>query len=352
MKLTVNLGANSYPIYIKNNILSQADTYIHEAFRGHKIIIISDDIVYPLYGEALTARLADWECYHIVLPHGEQTKDFQTLPQIYEAMAEAHFTRTDMIIALGGGVIGDLAGFAASTYMRGIKLVQIPTSLLAQVDSSVGGKVAVDLPQGKNLVGAFYQPSLVLIDPTVLDTLSERFIIDGMGEVVKYGCIEDTDLFETLASHTSFKDLKKVLPEVITRCVDIKREIVEEDQFDTGRRMLLNFGHTLAHAIEQHFNYQMQIHGEAVAIGMYQITRIAEERGLTEAGTAERILNVLNIYRLPHKCGLPLGSLTKAISLDKKNMHGTLNLVLLHDIGNSYAEPSSLQFFDEPKRMI
>ena len=173
-----------------------------------------------------------------------------------------------------------------------------------------------------------------------------------MGEVVKYGCIEDADLFETLASHTSFKDLKKVLPDVITRCVDIKREIVEEDQFDTGRRMLLNFGHTLAHAIEQHFNYQMQIHGEAVAIGMYQITRIAEERGLTEAGTAERILNVLNIYRLPHKCGLPLGSLTKAISLDKKNMHGTLNLVLLHDIGNSYAEPSSLQFFDEPKRMI
>lgn len=176
-------------------------------------MIISDDIVYPIYGEALTARLADWECYHIVLPHGEQTKDFQTLPQIYEAMADAHFTRTDMIIALGGGVIGDLAGFAASTYMRGIKLVQIPTSLLAQVDSSVGGKVAVDLPQGKNLVGAFYQPSLVLIDPTVLDTLSERFIIDGMGEVVKYGCIEDADLFETLASHTSFKDLKKVLPE-------------------------------------------------------------------------------------------------------------------------------------------
>ena len=267
-------------------------------------------------------------------------------------MAEAHFTRTDMIIALGGGVIGDLAGFAASTYMRGIKLVQIPTSLLAQVDSSVGGKVAVDLPQGKNLIGAFYQPSLVLIDPTVLDTLSERFIIDGMGEVVKYGCIEDAELFETLASHTSFKDLKKVLPEVITRCVDIKREIVEEDQFDTGRRMLLNFGHTLAHAIEQHFNYQMQIHGEAVAIGMYQITRIAEERGLTEAGTAEKILNVLNIYRLPHKCGLPLGSLTNAISLDKKNMHGKLNLVLLHNIGNSYAEPSSLQFFDEPKRMI
>lgn len=352
MKLNVNLGANSYPIYIENNILSQADTYIREAFRGHKIMIISDDIVYPIYGEALTARLTDWECYHIVLPHGEQTKDFQTLPQIYEAMAEARFSRTDMIVALGGGVIGDLAGFAAATYMRGIKLVQIPTSLLAQVDSSVGGKVAVDLPQGKNLVGAFYQPSLVLIDPTVLDTLSDRFIIDGMGEVVKYGCIEDADLFETLASHASFKDLKKVLPEVIARCVDIKREIVEEDQFDTGRRMLLNFGHTLAHTIEQHFNYQMQIHGEAVAIGMYQLTRIAEERGLTEAGTAEKILKVLNIYRLPHKCGLQLGSLTQAISLDKKNMHGTLNLVLLHNIGSSYVEPTSLQFFNEPERMI
>lgn len=352
MKLTVNLGANSYPIYIENNILSQADTYIHEVFRGKKIMIISDDIVYPIYGDALKARLADWECYHMVLPHGEQTKDFQTLPQIYEAMANARFSRTDMIIALGGGVIGDLAGFAAATYMRGIKLVQIPTSLLAQVDSSVGGKVAVDLPQGKNLVGAFYQPSLVLIDPTVLDTLSDRFIIDGMGEVVKYGCIEDADLFETLASHNSFKDLKQVLPDVIARCVDIKREIVEEDQFDTGRRMLLNFGHTLAHTIEQHFNYQMQIHGEAVAIGMYQLTRMAEERGLTEPGTAEKILHVLNIYRLPHKCDLPLGILTKAISLDKKNMHGTLNLVLLNHIGSSYVNPSSLQFFDEPKRMI
>lgn len=352
MKLNVNLGANSYPIYIENNILSQADTYIREAFRGHKIMIISDDIVYPIYGETLKARLADWECYHMVLPHGEQTKGFQTLPQIYEALAEARFTRTDVIIALGGGVIGDLAGFAAATYMRGIKLVQIPTSLLAQVDSSVGGKVAVDLPQGKNLVGAFFQPSLVLIDPTVLDTLSDRFIVDGMGEVVKYGCIEDASLFETLASHTSFKDLKKVLPEVITRCVDIKREIVEEDQFDTGKRMLLNFGHTLAHTIEQHFNYKMQIHGEAVAIGMYQITQIAEERGLTEAGTAEKILNVLNIYRLPHRIGLPLGSLTQAISLDKKNMHGTLNLILLHNIGSSYAEQTSLQFFNEPKRMI
>ena len=352
MKLNVNLEANSYPIYIENNILRQADTYIREAFRGHKIMIISDDIVYPIYGDALTARLADWECYHLVLPHGEQTKDFQTLPQIYKAMTEARFSRTDMIIALSGGVIGDLAGFAAATYMRGIKLVQIPTSLLAQVDSSVGGKVAVDLPQGKNLVGAFYQPSLVLIDPTVLDTLSERFIIDGMGEIVKYGCIEDADLFQQLASCTSFEDLRQVLPDVIARCVDIKRKVVEDDQFDTGRRMLLNFGHTLAHTIEQHFHYQKLTHGEAVAIGMYQLTRIAEERGLTEAGTAEKILKVLNIYQLPHECGLPLGSLTKAISLDKKNMHGTLNLVLLHHIGSSYVEPSSLQFFNEPERMI
>ena len=257
MKLTVNLGKDSYPIYIENNILSQTTTYISQVFTGKKIMIVSDDQVYPLYGERLSSNLAStYECYHLVLPHGESTKAFQSLPIIYTALLDARLSRSDLVIALGGGVIGDLAGFAAASYLRGVKLVQIPTSLLAQVDSSVGGKVAVDLPQGKNLVGAFYQPSLVLIDPLVLDTLDKRFISDGMGEVIKYGCIWDAELFKTLASHSSFEDLKEELPSIIYRCVDIKRIVVEHDQFDTGERMLLNFGHTLAHTIEQHFNYQ------------------------------------------------------------------------------------------------
>ena len=195
MKLTVNLGENSYPIYIERGIISRAGDFIARMFNGKKIMIISDDHVFPLYGDTVTSSLTDYECYSLVLPHGEPTKSFQSLPKIYEALLNAKLTRSDLVIALGGGVIGDLAGFAASSYLRGIKFIQIPTSLLAQVDSSVGGKVAVDLPQGKNLVGAFFQPKLVLIDPEVLDTLPEHFVKDGMGEVIKYGCIKDAGLF-------------------------------------------------------------------------------------------------------------------------------------------------------------
>ena len=203
----------------------------------------------------------------------------------------------------------------------------------------------MDLPQGKNLAGAFYQPSLVLIDPTVLNTLAPHFVSDGMGEVIKYGCIKDAGLFELLRSHRSFADLQPELPSVITRCVDIKRQVVEADQFDTGERMLLNFGHTLAHAIEQYHNYQKESHGEAVSIGMYQICRLAEEKGLTREGTAEKILEVLNIYGLAHSCGLPLADLLGAMSRDKKNLHGSLNLILLDEIGKSRIYPTSTGFF-------
>ncbi len=348
MKIYVDLEKNSYSIYIKNNILEKASDYVAEIFSGQKIMILSDDNVYPRYGERLKRTLsAQFECHSLVLPHGEATKSFQSLPGIYSAFLNAKLSRSDLVIALGGGVIGDLAGFAAASYLRGIKLVQIPTSLLAQVDSSVGGKTAVDLPQGKNLVGAFYQPSLVLIDPLVLDTLPERFIHDGMGEVIKYGCIKDASLFSTLEAHSSFADLRNELPEIICRCVDIKRIVVEKDQFDTGERMLLNFGHTLAHTIEQYYHYERESHGEAVSIGMYQITRLAEEKGLTPEGTASRIENVLKTYGLPCTCGQQLGNLVDAITLDKKNLDGKLNVVLLHKIGDSYVYPTSTAFFTE-----
>lgn len=350
MDLTVNLGENSYPVHIENGILSRTGEYISRIFSGKKIMIISDDNVFPLYGKTVMDSLkktadSTFECFSLVLPHGEPTKNFQSLPGIYEALLDAKLTRSDLIIALGGGVIGDLAGFAAASYLRGIRLVQIPTSLLAQVDSSVGGKVAVDLPRGKNLVGAFFQPKMVLIDPEVLDTLPEHFIKDGMGEVIKYGCIKDAALFERLCSHSSFKDLKPELTEIIASCVDIKRTVVEADQFDTGERMLLNFGHTLAHTIEQHYNYKRESHGEAVGIGMYQITRIAEEKGLTAPGCAERIKKALEIYGLPQSCGLPLNMLTEAISLDKKNLNGHLNIVLLKKPGESYVYPADISFF-------
>lgn len=346
MKLTVNLGENSYPIYIENGILANAGTYIKDVFRGKKIMIISDDHVFPLYGQTVLDSLSDYECHSLVLPHGEPTKSFQSLPKIYSALLDAKLSRSDLVIALGGGVIGDLAGFAAASYLRGVKLIQIPTSLLAQVDSSVGGKVAVDLPQGKNLVGAFFHPKTVIIDPDVLDTLPEHFISDGMGEVIKYGCIKDHSLFEKLISHTSFEDLKPELTEIIARCVDIKRVVVEADQFDTGERMLLNFGHTLAHTIEQHFNYERESHGEAVGIGMYQIAKLAEAKGLTESGCAGSIRKALEIYGLPCSCNLPMDILTDAISLDKKNLNNHLNIVLLHSIGDSYVYPADISFFD------
>ena len=347
MKLTVNLGENSYPIFIENGIIKKSGEHISQIFSGQKIMIVSDDNVFPLYGQQVMDSLKDYECHSLVLPHGEPTKNFQSLPKIYTAMLDAKLTRSDLVIALGGGVIGDLAGFAAASYLRGIKLVQIPTSLLAQVDSSVGGKVAVDLPQGKNLVGAFYQPKMVLIDPDVLNTLPEHFIKDGMGEVIKYGCIKDGSLFDRLCAHSSFEDLKPELPEIIARCVDIKRIVVEADQFDTGERMLLNFGHTLAHTIEQYYNYERESHGEAVGTGMYQITLMAEEKGLTGSGCADQIKKALDIYVLPSSCGLPVTDLTKAITLDKKNLNGKLNVVLLKELGSSYVYPTDISFFNK-----
>ena len=326
MKLTVNLGENSYPIFIENGIIKKSGEHISQIFSGQKIMIVSDDNVFPLYGQQVMDSLKDYECHSLVLPHGEPTKNFQSLPKIYTAMLDAKITRSDLVIALGGGVIGDLAGFAAASYLRGIKLVQIPTSLLAQVDSSVGGKVAVDLPQGKNLVGAFYQPKMVLIDPDVLNTLPEHFIKDGMGEVIKYGCIKDGSLFDRLCAHSSFEDLKPELPEIIARCVDIKRIVVEADQFDTGER---------------------ESHGEAVGIGMYQITLMAEGKGLTGSGCADQIKKALDIYGLPSSCGLPVTDLTKAITLDKKNLNGKLNVVLLKELGSSYVYPTDISFFNK-----
>lgn len=348
IEINVNLGDNSYPIYIEEHLLSKAAEYIQKSFSGRRIMIISDDHVFPLYGEQLEKDLQTFSvCTHLVLPHGEPTKDFQTLPSVYSALLDAKITRSDLIIALGGGVIGDLTGFAAASFLRGVNLIQIPTSLLAQVDSSVGGKVAVDLPQGKNLVGAFYHPKMVLIDPAVLQSLPDHFIHDGMGEVIKYGCIKDASLFADLERHQSFEALSGHLTEIIARCVDIKREVVEHDQFDKGERMLLNFGHTLAHTIEQHFQYTRESHGEAVAIGMYQISLLAEEEGLTAPGTSERILKVLQQYGLPSKCGVLLTDLTEAITLDKKNLNRNLNIVLLHEIGNSYIYPTTSEFFNK-----
>ena len=348
-KLKVSLPGHSYDIYIENGLLSKAETYISKLFKGKRIAILSDDNVFPHYGEQLISSLKDYQCFSIVLPHGESSKSFNSLMPIYEQLAKHKFSRSDCIIALGGGVIGDLAGFVAATYLRGVPYIQIPTSLLAQVDSSVGGKVAVDLPEGKNLVGAFHHPMLVLIDPLVLKTLPTRYINDGMAEVIKYGCIKDASLFETIKRAGSFKNLEPEINKIIHRCVDIKREIVEQDPTDLGLRMVLNFGHTLGHALEQYYNYERESHGEAVAIGMANITTVSENKGLTKKGTAKEIKEVLKSYDLPITSHTEFGKLKEALLRDKKFLNNALNLILLKEIGDSYIYPSDVGFFGELK---
>ena len=344
-KLRVELGERSYDILFERGLVARAGEFVRS--RGGKVFVVTDSNVAPLYLGAVVRSLqgAGLEVRSVTLPAGEKTKSFSSLPALYSLALSFGLTRADTVVTLGGGVIGDLGGFFAASYMRGVSFVQMPTSLLAQVDSSVGGKVGVDLPEGKNLVGAFHQPACVLIDPDTLKTLPDAFIADGMGEVIKYGCIKDADLFDRLCAHASFGGLKPELTDIIARCVDIKRIVVEADQFDTGERMLLNFGHTLAHTIEQYYHYERESRGEAVGIGMYQITKMAEEKGLTESGCAEKIKKALYIYGLPSSCGIPMDELKAAVTLDKKNLNGKLNVVLLKNIGESFVYPTDAEFF-------
>ena len=333
MQLHVNLGKDSYDIIIEQGALAHAGELIKKVYQGRRIAIISDDHVFPLYGKTLVDELGDYEVSEIVLPHGEKTKRFEILPSLYKQLLDAKLTRSDLIIALGGGVIGDLAGFVAATYLRGVKFIQIPTSLLAQVDSSVGGKVAVDLPQGKNLVGAFKHPLFVLIDPLTLKTLDDHFIRDGMGEVIKYGCIKDRDFFDRLKGYKNFAELYQDIDEIIYTCVDIKRDVVEKDLFDFGDRLCLNFGHTIGHALEQYYHYDKYSHGEAVGIGMVDVTLMSEQMGLTKPGCSDEIVEVLTHYELPTHAGVDPHLLLEAISHDKKNFDSSLQFVVLDDIG-------------------
>ena len=251
-------------------------------------------------------------------------------------------------MTLGGGVIGDLGGFAAATYLRGIPFVQVPTSLLAQVDSSVGGKVGVDLPEGKNLVGAFYQPKAVLIDPRSLDTLPDRFYRDGMAEVIKYGCIQNAVFFEELEGFSSRQQAAAHMQHIIAVCCDIKRQMVEQDERDMGLRMLLNFGHTIGHAIEKCHGYEDYTHGEAVAIGMVEMTKRTERRGLTEPGTALRIESLCRQYGLPVRDEkADFTRIASAITMDKKNLGKTLKIVALEQLGKGVlvdTDPSFLEW--------
>lgn len=333
-KITVK-GERGYDILLESGIIKEAGRYIKNISKATRAIVISDSNVFPIYGDAVLASLrrSGFEASSFVFPAGEKSKTVNTVLDMTKAMSEAELTRADIAVALGGGVTGDMVGFASSIYLRGIDFVQIPTTLLSQVDSSVGGKTGCDTDFGKNLLGAFHNPSLVLIDTDTLKTLPDRYMRDGMGEVIKYGCIKSESLFDKLIS---CDDFSSIMQEVIYECVDIKREVVENDFTEKGERMLLNFGHTLAHAIEKHYNYEKISHGEAVGIGMYAITLASERADLTKRGSSEKIKVALEKYGLPITCEVRAAELCSLMTRDKKRRGNSLNLVLLKSIGSSY----------------
>lgn len=334
-ELIAKTASGDYPITIRKGALHLTGQIATEACRGRRVCIVSDENVWPLYGKIVSDSLtqAGFTVFKALVPPGEASKSYQQLLALYNSFSESGINRADLIVALGGGVVGDLTGFAAATWLRGVPLIQIPTTLLAQVDSSIGGKTAIDLPVGKNLAGAFYQPRAVVMDPSVLVTLSRSRTSDGMAEVIKYGLIRDHSLFEQIESRAY--DLEWVLE----RCVRTKITVVSHDERDTGERMLLNFGHTVGHAIEKATNYERYTHGEAVAIGMVAAARAGELLGETPEGTTDRIIKVLENHKLPIKTDLSLETILPIISSDKKNMGSRLYFVLLKEIGEAFLKP-------------
>lgn len=333
--LKVNVG-KGYNIFIEKGILNHCGDYIKQVSGASKVCLISDTNVIKLYGDTVKQQLMQvgFDVCQYVFEAGEASKKPGTVISMVEFMAENELTRGDLVVALGGGVCGDMAGFAASIYLRGIDFVQIPTSLLAQVDSSVGGKTAVDLPQGKNLCGAFHQPILVLIDPNTLDTLTPHFFSDGMAEVIKTGCIKSASLFDKIES----KDAKSIIDDIIFECVSIKAGVVERDEREHGERALLNFGHTPGHAIEKLHGFTTISHGEAVGIGMVMIAKAGEANGITPVGTADRIAGVLQKYSLMVSDSNDLASIISAMNMDKKRSADSIKFVLLHSMGDSFTQ--------------
>lgn len=337
--ITVRTG-RSYEIRIERGLRHCAAAQILPLFSdAARVCVVSDSNVAPLYGEALveSLRRAGLAASLFVFPAGEQSKTLATVGQLYAHFAAHRLTRTDFAVALGGGVTGDLCGFAAATYLRGIGYVQMPTSLLAQVDSSVGGKTGVNLPEGKNLVGAFWQPRLVLIDPDVLQTLPPLFYADGMAEIIKTACIKDAALFDRLNAGTP-----PPIEETVAVCAAIKAGVVERDEREAGERTLLNFGHTVGHALEKLHGFCGLPHGHAVAVGMAMLTEAAEAAGLTEPGCAQQLRQCLARYDLPCADRASASAIASAAAGDKKTTGSTVKLVLLRRIGESYVYPAAL----------
>ncbi len=323
-------ASREYDVLVQCGVLKEAGKRIAEVTGIHIAAIISDDIVFQLYGETLKRSLeeAGFQTVSYVFPHGEQHKSLETYENILYFLSEHHFTRSDILIALGGGITGDITGFAAATYQRGIPFIQIPTTLLAAVDSSVGGKTAINLRTGKNQVGSFYQPSLVLCDPEVLITLPEDEYRCGCAEVIKYAVLGSAEFSKGLKE----TPVREQTERVIEACVTMKRDIVSEDEFDRGKRQLLNLGHTVGHAVEACSGFSV-LHGQAVSIGMAVITRAAAEKGICTEKTLQTVLDLLNAYELPTETEYSLSALSAAAMTDKKLSGSMLTLVVPEEIG-------------------
>ena len=329
--------ASDYDIRIEAGILDRCGEEIAPLVRGRRCAVLVDSNVRGLYADRVGQSLlrAGFTPCLCTFPAGERSKNLRTYGEILEFLAANRLTRSDCVVALGGGVTGDMAGFAAATYLRGIDYIQIPTTLLSQVDSSVGGKTAVDLAAGKNLAGAFYQPKAVLMDPSALETLPDSTFADGMAEVIKYGCIWDRDFFRFLAAHPSREAVMGEIETVLHTCCDCKRQVVERDEWDQGLRMILNFGHTLGHAYELAGHYESCTHGQAVAAGMVAAARLGAALGVTDPDVIPAVRELVRAFGLPDQIPCPPETIAEAVGIDKKGDGAELTLILLRQIGEA-----------------
>lgn len=326
-------ASKGYRVLVGRGLLADVGGLMRQAGRAGSVLVVCDDRVAPLYLQAVLESLcmAGFAADSFVFPHGEESKNLATYARLLSHLAKKGLTKSDTLLALGGGVVGDLTGFAAATYLRGLGFVQAPTTLLAAVDSSVGGKTAVDLPEGKNLVGSFYQPELVVMDMETLKTLPAEEYACGMAEVIKYGVLGDRDLFDQVKEGAGRFDEEAV----VARCIQMKADIVQEDEFDEGKRQLLNLGHTLGHAVEKASGLTIP-HGQAVAIGMAAVARAAWKLGLSEENCLPQIQQALRANRLPADCPYGVQELLGAALSDKKRRGERIHLILPRKIGECY----------------
>jgi 3-dehydroquinate synthase len=339
--ITVELPQQSYEIAIAPGGLAHLGNWMQPLSLGQKVLLVSNPMIFRRYGEAAIAALtaAGFQVIHYALPPGERYKTLASIQKIYDAALENRLERSSTVVALGGGVVGDMAGFAAATWLRGVNFVQVPTSLLAMVDAAIGGKTGVNHPQGKNLIGAFHQPRLVLIDPQVLSTLPPREFRAGMAEVIKYGVIRDAELFAQLEAAQRLDQQRYVseelLQSILTRSCQAKADVVSQDEKEAGLRAILNYGHTIGHVVESLTGYRVVNHGEAVAIGMIAAGQIAVELGLWEQAASDRQRVLIEKTGLPTQlpAGLDIEASLTALQTDKKVKAGQVRFVLPTEIG-------------------